>query len=803
VGGKALSLALLTRAGLPVPAGFCLTTAAYRRLHRASLRGDPGLVALLTQHYANLGHGLVAVRSSATAEDGAVTSFAGQQETFLGIVGLDALLDAIEQCWASLDSDRAVSYRRQQGIREDDRAMAVVVQKLVDAEVAGVLFTRDPLATSRTQMLVEAAWGLGESVVSGRVMPDRFHLDHETGAVVDRQVHNKLIMRSLKGEESVPLDKKSCACLNDDQLRTLAELGRRVEAYHGEPRDIEWAFAEGRFWLLQSRPITASGRAEREQVRQEEIAALKAKATPSGTVWARFNLAEVLPAPTPLTWSIIRRHLMSGKGGFGLMYRDLGFHPDPALDEEGIFDLVCGRPYCNLSREPRLHYHVVPMEHSFKALKADPARALYPTPTIHPARFSLGTWLSLPITFPRLMLQMQNATRTQRRLMKTFAPLFREHIAPAFLRTLREPAYSEFAHRNTPELHRLYQDVVHLTLVEFARESLKPTALAGIAMVDLETKLAEVLGQERAKDLVRSLVMGVKPDAEADFAGGIRDLANGTLSREVFLERFGHRGSEEMELSRPRWAEDHSALDALATLNPRSDKQEPSIDERLCAESRLNAEQRALVHADVVVLHDYLALRETAKHYLLHGFALLRKVLLELDRRHGLHGGLFFLTEDELPRLLHTDDMSALIAQRRRRRMLALGLEVPPVLFSDDLDAIGRPVVITGGDVLQGVPLSTGVAEAKALVLEQPLGATIPSEEYILVCPSTDPAWVPLFVRTKGLVMETGGVLSHGAIVAREFGLPAIAGLPGVVTRIKTGQRLRIDGNHGTVVVLP
>src|SRR5262245_37811525 len=212
VGGKALSLALLAGAGLPVPAGFCLTTAAHRRLRAGSLDGDPALVAALAQECAKVGPGPVAVRSSATAEDGAVASFAGQQETILGVVGLDAVLRAIEQCWASLDGERAVAYRRQQGRRDDALAMAVVVQRLVDAEVAGVLCTRDPLDPAGTRMLVEASWGLGESVVSGRVMPDRFNLDHDTGRVLDRHLSAKTLMRTAAGEEAVPAEKQTAAC---------------------------------------------------------------------------------------------------------------------------------------------------------------------------------------------------------------------------------------------------------------------------------------------------------------------------------------------------------------------------------------------------------------------------------------------------------------------------------------------------------------------------------------------------------------------------------------------------------------
>src|SRR3954451_4281529 len=194
VGGKGLSLGLTASAGLPVPPGFCITSAAYRRLgHEPQM--DTTLQEALAMAYRELGGGAVAVRSSATAEDGAVTSFAGQQETILGVEGEGPLREAVERCWRSLHTDRAKAYRQRQGVDEAGLAMAVVVQRLVDADVAGVLFTRDPLDPAGRRMLVEASWGLGESVVSGQVMPDRFHLDRDTGAVCERHVSTKTLRR--------------------------------------------------------------------------------------------------------------------------------------------------------------------------------------------------------------------------------------------------------------------------------------------------------------------------------------------------------------------------------------------------------------------------------------------------------------------------------------------------------------------------------------------------------------------------------------------------------------------------------
>jgi pyruvate,water dikinase len=377
---------------------------------------------------------------------------------------------------------------------------------------------------------------------------------------------------------------------------------------------------------------------------------------------------------------------------------------------------------------------------------------------------------------------------------------------------------------DTPALLQRLEYWIQRTLFDFARDSLKPTALAAIALGNLERALAprfasgesqtnpEASGLPRAQALLRELTMCVRPDPDADLPGAIRALASGELDRDVFLQRFGHRGSQEMELSQPRWAENPALVDAMR----RHEKKNQGADalrspvawqdtwERIANEAKLTPFQRAALEGEVQTLLTYLALRESAKHYLMQGYAIIRQTLVELDRRFQLDGGIFFLTPQELTDLgrKSREEIAKLIEQRRRRRDLALSLPVPQVLFSDDLEAIGRRVEHAGTEVLQGVPLSAGVTEGPALVLLEPTLTEEPAEPYILVCPSTDPAWVPLFVQARGLLMETGGVLSHGAIVAREFGLPAVAGLPDVHRRLRTGQRLRVDGATGQVQIL-
>ncbi len=805
VGGKGQSLGVLFNAGLPVPPGFCVTSAAYRRLAGRPPGDEPGVAAAITDAYRRLGGGTVAVRSSATAEDGAVTSFAGQQETVLGVSGEAAVLDAVARCWESLHTERAVAYRRHQGIDDRGLAMAVVVQRFVPAEVAGVLFTRDPLDAEGRRMLVEASWGVGEVVVSGRVTPDRYHLDRETGAVLASHVVAKTQRWSPEGPQPVSAEMQMQPCLDEARLKELAALARRVEEVCGGPRDVEWAWADGRFWLLQARPVTAGGADERRKVWQEEVAALRARAWPGGTVWARYNLSESLPKPTPMTWSIVRR-FMSGRGGFGLMYRDLGFDVDPCLDEVGTYDLVCGRPYCNLSREALLRSPRLPLGYPFAALKANPHQALYPEHlALDPNRATWRFWLGLPLVVPAFIAGESRRLARLNALAPTLADRLRTQVLPDFATEAAAEAAHDLAGLEEPALVQRLEMWVWRTLHDFARDSLKPTVLANLALENLKQGLGRTLGPEAARAAANELAMGARPAPEADLALALDDLAAGRLERSTFLERFGHRGRLEMELSEPRWAEDPGAVDRLLATHGAGKREQPpdgkAAWERIAAQAKLAGPQRTALEKELQHLHTYLGLRETCKHCLLRGYALIRRILVELDRRHGLAGGIFFLTPDELPRLVRGEDLSETIAQRRRRRALALSLEVPEVLFSDDLEAIGRPAAVEAADTLQGVPLSAGVAEAPALVLAEPT-AEVPPEPYILVCPTTDPAWVPLFANARGLVMETGGVLSHGAIVAREYGLPAVAGLPGVQRRLRTGQRLRVDGSSGTVAVL-
>ena len=308
VGGKGLNLGKLTTAGFLVPPGFCVTTDAYRTtVETGDTRSSEAVQAVtlpeslqseILTAYNQLGADRVAVRSSATAEDLPDASFAGQQDTFLNVSGASELLEKIQWCWASLWSDRAVAYRREHGIEDAQLRMAVVVQAMIDAEVSGVMFTRSP--TGSDELVIESNWGLGESVVSGEVTPDHFTVSRETGELIRETVVTKRKMAVRNGMQAVPIGQREIPSLQRGRIAELSKIGMQVEAFYGAPQDIEWARADEQFHLLQARPITTlTDAAEIEQLRRQEIETLQKKADEGGTVWSRYNLSEVLPAPPP------------------------------------------------------------------------------------------------------------------------------------------------------------------------------------------------------------------------------------------------------------------------------------------------------------------------------------------------------------------------------------------------------------------------------------------------------------------------------------------------------------------------
>ena len=834
VGGKGLNLGKLTRAGFRVPQGFCVTTDAYRfsvpnlsAQHANSIKDitlAPELVSEIRTASEKLQTATVAVRSSATAEDLAEASFAGQQDTFLNVTP-DELLDALKACWASLWSERAIAYRQTQDIADEGLAMAVVIQEMCEAEVSGVLFTVDPF--NKNLSVIESNWGLGESVVSGAITPDNFHVSRETGEVLEKSVATKREMVTAAGVSEVLAAQQDVPSLTDAQLKELAQLGLRVENHYGQPMDIEWALADGQFALLQARYITTPSSSTApsepthpppevdeesvENLRQGEIHLLKIYTDAHGTVWCHHNLAEVLPAPLPMTWSIIKK-FMSGTGGLGKAYRSLGFYPSKRVDSEGILDLICGRIYVNLNREAELHFDGFPFAHDFNALKQNPQQAMYAQATPNITHSTASFWIKLPLHIVR----MSRAEMRLRQCRSDFDRVLTAQVFPAFQSEVEAEQDISYSDLSDAELIAKFKAWCIKTLDDFAPKALTATLLAGFSLQRLEAALQKCVDETAAKNLASRLISELSGNLTVETNEKLQQVATGDLALTDFLKDYGHRGVDEFELAQSRWREDTAYIEQIVEsfrqedtgiALSKDDRTKQQMEQRVSAEAELTelvknkGGLRKQIESELDFTRRYMPFRETAKFYLMLGYEQIRRALLELDRRYQLDGGIFYLVPDELQQLINGKALGDVIATRKMEREHMLQIEVPDVIFSDSLEQIGAPMLTNAAETYKGVGVSAGAATGKARVLLTPTDVRPSDRDYILVCPSTDPAWTPLFLHAAGLVMERGGILSHGAVVAREYGVPAVANIPNATRHIADGQMLQIDGNEGTVSI--
>jgi pyruvate,water dikinase len=599
--------------------------------------------------------------------------------------------------------------------------------------------------------------------------------------------------------------------LTPEQVREVAELGQRIEAHFGVPCDIEWGLADGEFVLLQSRPIRGLDVLRDVEVgRREEIERLRTLADGKRVVWVEHNLAETLPHPTPLTWDIVR-HFMSGSGGYGRMYRDFGWRPSAEVEEQGFLELICGRTFVDPRRAAGLFWRGVPFEYDVDAVAADPSVLASVPRSLNMSEAGPAFCLRLP----GLVWGMLRSARTQRRAREESVEAFEQRAVPqlqSFLDEMRDTGLRAVA---TPEL----VDELHrrraFVLDEFGKESLKPGYFGGMAQGALLTLLEQLFGEEEGADLTRRLTSGLDHDTTVEQSILLDRVARGEATMDEFLDHFGHRCAGEMELAEPRWREDPGALEHLVASARRSDVESSEDRHARQASARREAEARlpgllaerggaSLLERIEPELRDaqrLLPYRETGKHWLMLGYETIRAVLVELGRRWELGRDVFFLHLEELG-AFETDRerLESAIAQRKVRWRSAQRLSVAQVVDSERLEELGRPRPVDG-DALCGKALASGAARGVARIVRDPQEAGDLGTGYILVCPSTDPGWTPLFVHARGLVVERGGLLSHGAIVARDFGIPAVA-CEGATSAIEDGAIIAIDGTHGTVAMV-
>jgi phosphohistidine swiveling domain-containing protein len=872
-GGKAANLGELARAGLPVPDGFCVTTAAYEivaegasldsilddlaktssddtpRLAelaaaaRASLLEAPvpdDLALSIAESYRGLGDGEpVAVRSSATAEDLPYASFAGQQDTYLNVVGVDGVIDAVRRCLASLWTDRAVSYRASNGIDPRGVRLAVVVQRMVEAEVAGILFTANPLTGRRRQAVIDASSGLGEAVVSGAVNPDHFVVNTATGEIVERRLGDKRVAIQAAaggGTRRVELDgREDETSLEDGQIRALADLGARVEAHYGQPQDTEWAIdGGGRIWLLQARPITT-------------LFPLPADAPTNDDdlrVYFSGSVAQGVYRPlTPMGLQAFRLVASAAVTLAGRPPRD----PDAG---PAFFTEAGGRLFIDITSALRSTFGRRVLDLAMRNLEARTApilQHLTADPRLSPVH--TPAWRILRAVLP-VLIRGRTPLRIVQALVRPEVARARARRVAAGFRTAGEVSQSAGAAERLDAVER-----VLLGGPPGILPGVPPAFGTGLIASALAGRL---LGNLATDDERRVVLRGLphNPTTEMDLvlwalaqrvradpasARAVRETPPQRLAEEYrsgalpgklqagladFLRAYGHRGVAEIDLGLPRWSEDPTYILGVLANYLRLDDPELAPDlqfrraareaEEMVAELTRRATRKGRLRGALVGLllrraRALAGLREMPKFCIILLFARARELLWpvgeELARAGRLEsaGDIFFVSMPEARAALAGEDLRSVVrgrravyAQEMRRR------HVPRVLLSDGTEPAAETPDGSGAadGVLRGTAASGGVVSGSARVILEPSGAGLEPGE-ILVAPSTDPGWTPLFLTAGGLVMEMGGAMSHGAVVAREYGIPAVVGVPDATERITTGERITVDGSAGTVATRP
>ncbi|MFG3708693.1 rifamycin-inactivating phosphotransferase [Micromonospora sp. NPDC047670] len=846
VGGKGAHLGGLSRIdGVRVPAGFCVTTDAFRRVVaeapsvgarldqlsrlspddreairtlsaeiRRSIEGiaiPGGLPAAITRALARLGErAAYAVRSSATAEDLPTASFAGQQDTYLNVVGPAAILEHVSRCWASLFTERAVTYRQRNGIDHRTVHMAVVVQRMVFPHAAGILFTADPVTGNRKVATVDAGFGLGEALVSGLVNPDVFTVRDDvivakTIAAKQRAVH------ALPGggtrEVAIDPQRQEQPALTDAQVVRLVQLGRRIEAHFGRPQDIEWCLVDDDFQIVQSRPITT-------------LFPIPAARDAENHVYVSVGHQQMMTDPMkPLglsVWQLTAMVPMHEAGG--RLFVDVTRGLASPASRAGLLEVIGrGDPLVRDALEtvldrgdfvpslPDAGPGGPPASGASAPIETDPAIV---TELIERSQASLAA------------LRRDIRTKTGPALFDFLLEAFQEHK-----RVLSDPLSMQAIMAGMEATWWLNDQLQEWLGEKNAADTLtlsapnNITSQMGLALLDV----ADVI---RPHPEVVAFLRGVQDEG---FLGELPKLAGGAEARaaiEAYLDRYGMRCVGEIDITRPRWSERPITLVPLILDNVRNF--EPGAAERRFERGRQEAQRkerevlsrlRALPDGQqkadeakrmIDRVRTFIGYREYPKYGIVSRYFVYKQALLgeaeRLVRANVLaeREDIFYLTFQELHDVVRSNRVDAQLIQRRKDAFRSYRALTPPRVLTSDGEAVAgayrRDDAPAGA--LIGLPVSAGTVEGRARVILDIAEADLEAGD-ILVTAYTDPSWSPLFVAIAGLVTEVGGLMTHGAVIAREYGLPAVVGVADATRLIRDGQRIRVHGTDGYVEILP
>ncbi|MBW5469900.1 phosphoenolpyruvate synthase [Brevibacillus formosus] len=853
VGGKGLHLGELSKIqGIQVPEGFCVTTVGYQKAieqneaHHALLdrltmlkvqdreqikeisrkirqnimeaKIPSDVVKAVTHSLSQFGEEhAYAVRSSATAEDLPHASFAGQQDTYLNIIGKEAILRHISKCWASLFTDRAVIYRMQNGFDHRHVYLSVIVQKMVFPQASGILFTADPITSNRKMLSIDASFGLGEALVSGLVSADCYKV--REAEIVDKRIATKKLAiygRKEGGTETKQIDpdQQKTQTLTEQQILQLAHIGRRIEAYFGCPQDIEWCLVDDTFYIVQSRPITTL-----------------------------YPIPEANDQENHVYVSVGHQQMMT----------------DP-MKPLGLSFFLLITP--------------APMSKAGGRLFVDVTKMLASPDSRQNILDTLGQ--SDPLIKDALMTVLERGDFIQSSLndkneqnpgksnkgMASFG--FQEQFEndPAIVSDLIKRSQSSIAEvkhniqtKSGPDLFDfIREDIQELKKILFDPQNIGVITAAMNASKWINEKINEWLGEKNVADTLSQSVpnnitseMGlalmdvadvVRPYPEViDFLQQVKDdnflhelvqFEGGQETQDAiyaYLTKYGMRCSGEIDITKTRWSEKPvmlvpMILGNIKNFEPNAGKRkfEQGRQEALEKEQELLArlkqlpdgEQKAKETKQMIdLIRNFIGYREYPKYGLINRYFVYKQALLkeaeQLVQTKVIHEkeDVYYLTFEEFQEAVRTNKLDDQIISKRKDAYKFFEKLTPPRVITSDGEIIAGEYKRENlpANALVGLPVSTGVIEGRARVILNMEDADLEDGD-ILVTSFTDPGWTPLFVSIKGLVTEVGGLMTHGAVVAREYGLPAVVGVENATTLIKDGQRIRVNGTEGYIEIL-
>ncbi|MED2972213.1 phosphoenolpyruvate synthase [Fictibacillus sp. B-59209] len=849
VGGKGLNLGKLSKIqGIHVPEGFCVTTEGYQKaieqnktfqalldeltrlkaedrdqiceiskqirqiIMEAEIPSD--VVNAVADYLSRFGdEHAYAVRSSATAEDLPYASFAGQQDTYLNIIGKEAILQHISKCWASLFTDRAVIYRMQNGFDHRRIYLSVIVQRMVFPKASGVLFTADPMTSNRKLLSIDASFGLGEALVSGLVSPDCYKV--QEGEIVDRKIGAKKLAiygRKEGGTETqmIDPDQQKTQTLTEQQILQLERMGRQIEAYFGSPQDIEWCLADDTFYIVQSRPITTLYPIPQADDNENHVYISVGHQQMMTDAIKPLGLSLfLLVTPAPMRRAggrlfVDATQRLASPGSRKGLLQAMGQH-DPLMEDALMTvverDFIKSISDDENARGQRKH--------------GEPADVPAPNENDPTIVTELIQKSQASIEELKNNIQAKSGSDLMDFILEDIQELrkilFNPQSSAVFM-----AAFDASAWINENMNKWLDEKNAADTLSQSVPNNI--TSEMGLALMDV----ADVI---RPYPEVIEYLQQVKDD---HFLDELVQFEGGQQTRDAihhYLNKYGMRCAGEIDITRSRWSEKPTTLVPLILRNIKNF--EPNASHQRFEQGRqeaLKKEQELLdrlmqlpdgpqkaeeTKQRIRTLRNFIGYREYPKYGMVNRYFVYKQALLkeaeQLVQDNVIHEkeDIYYLTFEELADVVRTNKLDEQIISKRKDEYKLYEKLTPPRVITSDGE------IITGkykrenipAEAIAGLPVSSGVIEGRARVILNMEDADLEDGD-ILVTSFTDPSWTPLFVSIKGLVTEVGGLMTHGAVIAREYGLPAVVGVENATELIRDGQQIRVHGTEGYIEIL-